>query len=359
MKTFVKKLKCQVGLTLVELMVAMVISLVLLGGIYRIFVGSTTTYAVTDQLSRTQENGRFAMHVLRNDLLGAGFQGCLQDVSAYTNVLNNSSYFNFNFGQAIYGLEATGANTWADDSGVAVNPTSTGAGDMGLVDPVSGSDILVIRGVDANTTIEVTRKMEDDAAAVQISAGLASLIKPGGGDILLITDCEGATVFQTTGYSDANGNMVHNSGVGTPGNFDHKLGHAYARGSHIFFPQTRTYYIRNNTAGEPALYEKIGSADAEELIEGIESMQIRYGEDTDADRTADVYRTATTVADWGAVVSVRVGLLVRSPQTIAKAPLDTNQYDVDGDGVNDFDPTDDRRLRLVMISTVGIRNRLR
>ncbi|OEU63099.1 MAG: hypothetical protein BA870_07555 [Desulfuromonadales bacterium C00003094] len=358
MKTFVKKQKCQIGLTLVELMIAMVISLVLLGGIHRVFVGSTTSYAVTDQLSRTQENGRFAMHVLRSDLLGAGFLGCLQDVSAYTNTLNNPSYFNFNFSQAIYGLEATGVNTWADDSG-AVIPTSIVAGDMGLVTPVSGSDILVIRGVDSNTTIEVTQKMPVQSADIKLTAGLSPLINTSGGDILLITDCEGASVFQTTNYTDASGNTVHNTGVGTPGNATKELGHAYDVGSQILFPQTRTYYIRNNVAGEPALYEKIDSAAAQELIEGIESMQIRYGEDTDADRTADVYRTATTVADWGDVVSVRVGLLVRSPQIIARAPLDTNQYDVDGDGINDFDPVDDRRLRLVMINTVGIRNRLR
>jgi type IV pilus assembly protein PilW len=358
MKIFVKKLKCQVGLTLVELMIAMVISLVLLGGIHRIFVGSTTTYAVTDQLSRTQENGRFAMHVLRSDLLGAGFLGCLQDVSVYTNVLNNPSYFNFNFGQSIYGLEATGANTWADAGG-AVVPTSAVAGDMGLVSPVSGSDILVIRGVDPNTTIEVTQKMPIQSADIKLTAGLAPLLDTSGGDILLITDCEGASVFQTTSYTDSNGNTVHNTGVETPGNATKDLGHAFAEGSQVFFPQTRTYYIRNNAAGEPALYEKIGSAAADELIEGIENMQILYGEDTDANRAADVYRTATAVADWGNVVSVRVGLLVRSPQIIAKAPLDTNQYDVDGDGANDFDPADDRRLRLVMISTVGIRNRLR
>jgi type IV pilus assembly protein PilW len=359
MKTFVKKLKCQVGLTLVELMIAMVISLVLLGGIHRIFVGSTTSYAVTDQLSRTQENGRFAMHILRSDLLGAGFMGCLQDVSAYSNVLNNPSYFNFNFKQAIYGLEATVANTWVDDSVDPVVPTNTGAGDMGLVSPVSGSDILVIRGVDPNTTIEVTQKMPIQSADIKLTAGLYPLLDTSGGDVLLITDCEGASVFQTTSYTDSNGNTVHNTGVETPGNATKNLGHAYAEGSQVFFPQTRTYYIRNNPDGEPALYEKIGSAGAEELVEGIENMQIRYGEDTDGDRAADVYRTAKTVADWGDVVSVRVGLLVRSPQIIAKAPLDTNQYDVDGDGINDFDPVDDRRLRLVMISTVGIRNRLR
>lgn len=358
MNTFVKKLKGQVGLTLVELLIAMVISLLLLGGIHRIFVGSTTTYAVTDQLSRTQENGRFAMHVLRSDLLNAGFLGCLQDVGAYINVLNNPSDFDVNFGQAIYGLEATGSNAWADDSG-AVIPTNTGAGDMGLGSPVSGSDILVIRGVDPNTTIEVVQKMPIQSADIKLTAGLSSLLDTSGGDILLITDCEGATVFQTTSYTDSNGNTVHNTGVGTPGNATKNLGHAYAEGSQIFFPQTRTYYIQNNPNNEPALFEKIGSGTAQELAEGIENMQIRYGEDVDDDRAADVYRTATAVADWGNVVSVRIGLLVRSPQIVAKGPLDTNQYDVDGDGSSDFDPVDDKRLRLVMINTVGIRNRLR
>ncbi len=88
-------------------------------------------------------------------------------------------------------------------------------------------------------------------------------------------------------------------------------------------------------------------------------MQLRYGIDTDGDRAADRYVKANGITDWDQVISVRVGFLMRSGQEVLRGPLDTAQYDIDGDSVNDFDPLNDRRLRLVMSTTVGVRNRLR
>ena len=52
------------GLSLVELMVAMAISLILLAGVYRLFISSTTSYREQDDLARLQENVRAAMDVL-------------------------------------------------------------------------------------------------------------------------------------------------------------------------------------------------------------------------------------------------------------------------------------------------------
>ncbi|MEA3242001.1 MAG: PilW family protein [Pseudomonadota bacterium] len=48
-----------------------------------------------------------------------------------------------------------------------------------------------------------------------------------------------------------------------------------------------------------------------------------YGEDTDGDRTADVYRDANAVFDWSAVVSTRIHLLLRSnDNNLSVAPTD-------------------------------------
>ncbi len=69
-----KKIKHQSGLTLVELMVAMVIGLVLTGGVIQIFVANNQTYRVTDNMSRLQENGRFALDILSKTIRLAGFK---------------------------------------------------------------------------------------------------------------------------------------------------------------------------------------------------------------------------------------------------------------------------------------------
>ena len=69
-----KKTKYQSGLTLVELMIALVIGLVLIGGVIQIFVANNQTYRVTDNMSRLQENGRFALDALSRSIRIAGFK---------------------------------------------------------------------------------------------------------------------------------------------------------------------------------------------------------------------------------------------------------------------------------------------
>lgn len=68
------KIKPQYGLTLVELMIALVLGLLLLGGVIQIFLSSRQSYQLQDGLSRLQENGRFAMDVVTLNLRHAGFK---------------------------------------------------------------------------------------------------------------------------------------------------------------------------------------------------------------------------------------------------------------------------------------------
>src|SRR5690606_26200737 len=67
----------QQGMTLIEIMIALLIGAFLLGGVLQIFINSKQTYRMQEGLSRMQENGRFAMEFLEHDLRMAGFWGCL------------------------------------------------------------------------------------------------------------------------------------------------------------------------------------------------------------------------------------------------------------------------------------------
>jgi type IV pilus assembly protein PilW len=347
----------QRGVSIIELLVGLAISLVLAAGIYQVFVGSTTSYSLNRDLSRLQENGRFAMYVLRGEVRGAGYLGCMQDPGTLKNTLNNPGDFVFDFGNAVYGLEAVG-DDWQENGGVNVDPTSTGTSNLGLSDPVPGSDILVIRGINPEVNIELTASRPNPSADLQMTSGQAGNLASGGGDILLVTDCEAAAVFQTTNYTNANGNTTHNTGSGTPGNATLDLGHSFGAGAQVFIPRTVAYYVRDN-GGRLGLYRKINQATAQEIVEGVENMQVFYGEDTSGDRAADSYVAANAVSDWGNVVSVRIRLLMRTADEILRGPVDTNAYDVDGDGVEEYDPLDDRRMRQVVGGTIGLRNRLR
>lgn len=67
----------QTGMTLIEIMIALLIGAFLLGGVIEIFIGSKQTYRMQDNLSRLQENGRFAMGFLSEDIRMAGYWACM------------------------------------------------------------------------------------------------------------------------------------------------------------------------------------------------------------------------------------------------------------------------------------------
>ncbi|PIV24526.1 MAG: hypothetical protein COS40_01850 [Deltaproteobacteria bacterium CG03_land_8_20_14_0_80_45_14] len=61
------------GITLIELLVALVICGLVIAGIYRVFVAQSKTYTVQDQVVEVQQNIRSAMEILLRDLRMTGF----------------------------------------------------------------------------------------------------------------------------------------------------------------------------------------------------------------------------------------------------------------------------------------------
>jgi len=66
----------QTGMTLIEIMIALLIGAFLLGGVLQIFINSKQTNRMQESLSRLQENGRFALDFLAKDIRIAGYWGC-------------------------------------------------------------------------------------------------------------------------------------------------------------------------------------------------------------------------------------------------------------------------------------------
>jgi prepilin-type N-terminal cleavage/methylation domain-containing protein len=62
------------GFTLIELMVAMALSLFLVGGVVLMYASSKAAYLDSNQLSRLQENIRFASDYMVRDIRNAGFR---------------------------------------------------------------------------------------------------------------------------------------------------------------------------------------------------------------------------------------------------------------------------------------------
>lgn len=112
--------------------------------------------------------------------------------------------------------------------------------------------------------------------------------------------------------------------------------------------------INVDAAGDLACTDAGGTTN--KIARGVESLQILYGLDTDADGVPNRYLTAAGVVaaggNWVNIVTARAGLLMRTPDELAPA-ADTATYTV-LDSV--IDPINDRRLRRIFTTTVRIRN---
>lgn len=328
-----------------ELLVAMVISLIVLGGVYQMFSGSTATYRMQEGLSRIQENGRFAMYFLTKDVRQAGYLGCTVNVTNFVNALNDSADYLYDFSVGLYGFEARNG-TWMP------------ALDASITNPVPGSDVITIRGA-VGSPIFIESSMPTSSAVLKTAPVPPGVIAPiETGDIVLISDCTtNAAVFQITNFTASNGNLVRNTGgAETPGNATKDLGHKFQKGAELVAIATTSYFISTNPSGNPALYKKVGSSPKTEVVEGIQAMQILYGIDNNNDKNVDSHVAANAVTNWNNVRSVQIGLLVRTINEIRDMEPDNATYNVLG---TTFGPFNDRHLRRVFTATIGLRNRLR
>ncbi len=339
----------QRGISLVEIMVSLVAGLILTAGVIQIYAANKQTYRVADASARMQENARFAMEQLARDLRMAGHQGCAGSVRTIVNTLNDTSSFLYNFGAAIQGFEATSASAW------------TPAVDSSITSPLRGMDIVAVRGVFEDGA--AITGQPDNAADCPGSSGTADL-KVGNttrlkvDDIVIAGNCTRASIFQITNVDTSTNTVKHISGgnppplPAPPGNGTADLRACYAGNGRLFHITSRVFYIRNNPAGIPALYRKDGANSAEELVEGVEDMQILYGVDTDGDGSVNQFLRANDASNWGQVTGIRISLLLRSVEnnvTTARQPYFFNGTTV---------APADRRLRRVFTTTIAVRNQL-
>lgn len=344
-----RRLYAQRGFGLVELMISITLGLFLSAAIIQVFLGTSSSARVQDAQGQVQENARFAMRFLGKEIRMAGYAGC----SSLGNIpINNialpDAEVNFSMATALIG--------------------SNDLGKGNDLDAVIGTDSLEIkRGSDE--FMRITGNLPPDSANVYIEDNSIGLVQ---GDYVLITDCLNADVFRITNQPEGPGNgkaaFTHTKGQL---NSMESLSKAYGADAEILGFETLRFFVRDSgrdtSAGDPinSLYMErrtVGSggnmSSAIELVEGVEDLQLTYGEDTDGDRSVDVYRDAASVADWQAALSVRVELVLVSSSTnvVGASGSVQAQSTVDADG--NLLANLDGRFRQVFTSVFAIRNKL-
>lgn len=345
--------KAQRGLSLIEIMVALTLTMILALGISSIYLGAKRSYAFQNDFSSIQENGRYAIEQMARDLRMAGYFGCASHDLRIANRLNVApGHLLADFGNSLR----------------AYSPAS------GFSAAAAAGDALVIhRAAPGGGLLTVESH--------SLTGALIKVAEPhdlGVGEIILLNDCENLAIVQTTANTQSSGNnhqIGFNTGAGTPGNCladssPHHLGvatgqttancqgggfgaHSYD-GKSVFVMRAESvaYYI----GADNVLVRREADGSESPVVDGVEDMRLLFGVDSSGDGAVDNYVAVATVeaaGQWGDVVSVRIHLLLAgASENVMDAPQTYRFF-------NQQVTATDRRLRQPMTATIGIRNRLR
>ncbi|PPU76248.1 pilus assembly protein PilW [Xanthomonas cucurbitae] len=373
------------GISLIEMMIAMVIGLVLMLGVIQVFSASRTASMLAEGNARAQENGRFALEFLQRDIRMAGHFGCVNDQAHFvrgegdpvvTTGAASGSGHPLDFSVSIQGYEAPNTKppasltigaTWA----LPANLPSA----ISKLNPRGGSDILVLRYL-APESVPITTLTSGSTSVASFDATAGRRLTEGGQaspNLFGIADCAHATVFKgayESGKVTANGTNLSKYSTRPSGQ------------ALIYRAESLVYYVGTSAAsGEPVLMRARSNgaddyATPEELVEGIENMQLLFGLDqTDNMSTtsppvgnissqavaSDVSTgtDAVAAAQWRRVGQVQVGILARSPTPSAAERPANAVRNPSALGISFAQPTQaDGRYRMTYESTIALRNRL-
>jgi type IV pilus assembly protein PilW len=385
-------LKRSRGVTLVELMIAMVISTIVLLGVGTVYSSTKRSYKVQEEMARLQENARYAFNVMSRDIRGAGFIGCNPTLNS---LLNSSNSALFDFQAGVEGWEFDAAGTAPGDDYTITTLTSTGAAanwggvdwdSNGAADELAaevtgrvlvGNDVLLVKSAEAasyedpatcpdGSTVRLQGTNPANSASITFSC--ATNIKKG--ELVIFGNCDRGDLFQN-GANDNASTLTRDTGCGghtpcnvNPANVNFSQ---LCENCQLYSAKGVIYYIGVGSGNEPALFRydyRLGTSGAtfDEMVEGIENMQILYGEDLntgDDDIQPTQYVTADNITNPDNVIAVRISLLVRTPAELNRPQTAATNLLLGVDDATGVDITSqsDRRIRKVFTTTIYLRNK--
>lgn len=327
------------GFSLVELMIAATIGLILLGGTGYVYLGSQQTFRTQDNFSRIQENVRYALDQVGVDVRMAGYAGCLNlasvdpanpTASPPIGVIANNPP-TIGLGDAMRGYE-----------GVSWTAPETAPANW-----ISGTGVFVITRASEGGT-NLTGNTTPTNANIKIAGNPNNFVA---GEALLVSNCLTADLFRATTVSGGGTVTIAHSSSNNTANFTI---YKYGDEAEVFRMISNTYFIGTNPAGVPALYRRPLGGNAEEMVDNVENIVMRFGMDADNDFVVNSYVTPSAVTNWRQVMTARISMVFRSNSN--NVATQVQPYVLEGTTVTPA--STDRRLRQVATATFGLRNRL-
>lgn len=321
----------QSGFSLVELLVAMVVGLIVVGGAFSLHSATRDTQLSNEMHMDMVADARFAIEQISFDLRHAGMWGgtnkaglieCKATDADCTATSNKDTP-----PSSVAAANDCAANWYYDLSnpifatdGSAANPYSASCILDSTEKQVSGTDLLEVRYADSNIAAAL------QANQVYVRSNFINGRIFVGGTAPLLTSYDSSTltnnhelrayVYYVSAYTDAIGDGI---------------------------PSLRRVALVNG----PTMQNQT-------LISGVEDFQIQLGVDVNADQTVDRYVDPDDVTDWSGVYAAKIWLLMRSDEK--QIGIDTKKsFSIAGAAEKNYGGKDGFRYFLVS-SVVDLRN---
>lgn len=341
----------QRGLSLLELMISLALGGFLMLGLVSMFLATRSSAQIETALARVQENGRFALDLMSQDILRSGYTGCNSVRGIVTELAKDAAF------EDLRGHERSGAG-WSPDAPVLIglDPYSTAR---------NGSDVIILQTGVSMGHDELTTDIAPTDRSFDISDNTSGVIQQN--DLIILSNCLTSHLLRVTNSPATSG--AAEVKYETSGNVDSGVepGYRYTAQTELMTVENVAWYVADtgrvkNGYNVWALYRLdlgVSSSFREEMIEGVEYMQVLYGErsGTGVLRTTR-FVSAPNVSDWQNVVAVRVSLLIQSYE-LARTEDDTNNYvmlDETIGAATTIAHGGGRALRKVFNTTLALRN---
>jgi type IV pilus assembly protein PilW len=297
------------GLTLVELMISMVLSLMIMGGAISIFMGSKETFRLEEDLSRTQENFRFIADRLTKDLSLVGYTGCPLPYDDNSSTVDNR-------------LEIGGKRDVIEGT-EGGSPTKPDSLTITYAKPASSTHVLTGSAADSKAPINISTNSDlYKALQANLHAEAKQAAIP-----LLVTNCDGGDIFVVTGIDEHDASdssspsagqagLRHETGVEVGGianaeaSFRVPYGDINSSAAKIYYTEEVTYEVCTDTTGITGLCVTRTGRNREMLIPEVTNFQVKYGLDaaSSEDGNADHYVDWPGTAAIPDITSIKVTL---------------------------------------------------
>lgn len=327
MKQFLRpKGKGQAGVTLIELMIAMVLGLLLILGLSNVYLAQRQSYRVNENLARMQDNARIAFELMARELREAGGNPC--GTNRVANVLLGAS--------GSHWLDWSRGGLQGYEGNVAMPGVVIG---NGTGQRVAGTDAVTIRTASLNTGVIITDHDVTPSAQFKVNTQAHGFED---NDILMACDYRQAAIFQVTSASSSNVTIVHNTGsvsagpgncskgLGFPTDCSSPNGNGYSFENNGFLSRltVTNWYIGNNARGGRSLFRIENGGAPQEVAEGVMDLQLEYLTRIGTS-PASSYANAALIGSWAndavsPVIAVRVRMALESLEAVGTDAANPN-----------------------------------